>query len=175
MAIVQNFESSQTIGSPETINLEDTSTGSDAAISVRWVYLVDAQGEYVVPTGTSTDYVVWPYADDTTEIECLTSDAALWVTVKWLNSGNTVLYSKTILCAFTLFSETFYYSLTQAQATQSVPPNIVQDTGYYTNKMILRTLIDSGNNAVTYGQDITTAQNMYDGANYMVDNESEFF
>lgn len=178
MALSVEFSTSQTVGNPSVIVLSDDSTGTDAAVTQRRVYLVDAQGNYVVPDGTSTDYVNFPIvalSGDEIEIDCLDNDMALNITVQWLNVSNTVLYSKTELCGFTLYNETFYYSLTQAQASQSVPPNIVQDTNYYNNKMALRTLIDSGNQAITYGDDVTTAQNMYDAATYMVTNEGKFF
>lgn len=178
MALSTDFSTSQTIGAPSTILLEDTSTGTDAAVTQRRIYIVDAQGNYVVPDGTSTDYVNFPLvalSGDEIEIDCLDNDMALTITVQWLSVANAVLYSKTELCGFTLYNETAYYSLTQAQATQSVPPNIVQDTGYYNNKMALRTLIDSGNQAITYGVDIVTAQNMYDQATLMVTNEDYYF
>jgi len=178
LALSVEFSTTQTIGAPSVIVLTDDSTGTDAAVTQRRIYLVDAQGNYVVPDGTSTDYVNFPIvalSGDEIEIDCLENDMALTITVQWLNVSGTVLYSKTELCGFTLYNETFYYSLTQAQATQSVPPNIVQDTGCYGNKMILRTLIDSGNQAITYGVDITTAQNMYDQATLMTNNENLYF
>ena len=176
MAITANFSTSQTVGAPSVIDLTDTSTGSDVSATQRRIYLVDSEGEYVVPDGTTTDYVNFPIADGAEiSIDCLDQDSALWITLQYLDVSNVVVASETKLCSFTLNNETFYYSLTQAQATQSTPPNVVQDTGYYTNKLILRTLIDSGNQAVTYGEGITTAQTMYNQATQMVDNQDYYF
>jgi hypothetical protein len=178
MALTQEFSTTQTVGFPSKIDLTDDSTGTDAAIVSRRIYLVDAEGEYVVPTGTVTDYVDFPIvllATDEITIDCLTVDSALDITVQWLNVSNVVLYSKTHLKGFTLYNETFYYSLTQAQASQSSPPNITQGTTYYLNKITLRTNIDDGNQAITYGDDITTAQAAYDRATLMVTNEGNYF
>lgn len=163
MALTPNFSASQPSGEPSVIQLTDTSTGSDVAISARRVYLLGADGEYVVPTGTSTDYVVWPYADSSIDIDCLTQDAALSITVNWVNSGGATLYTKTILCGFTEYNEEFYYQLTQGQ----VGSNIQYDTTYYQNKMQLRVLIDSGNQAISLGDDIYSAQDCYDQATYL--------
>lgn len=179
MPLTPNFSSSQTTGEPSIAVLTDTSTGSNVSIVSRRVYLVNSEGDYVVPTGTSTDYVVWPIVSgtgDTIDIDVLTEDAALDITVNWVDISGVTVETKTTLCGFTLYNESFYYSLTQAQASQSQPPPmIIQDTNYYSNKMILRVQIDSGNNAITLGNDITTAQNCYDLATYMVTNQDYYF
>lgn len=178
MSYTQDFSTTQTVGYPSQINLTDSGSGSDAAIVSRRIYLVDAEGNYVVPTGTTTDYVNFPIvllATDEITIDCLTVDSALDITVQWLNVSNVVLYSKTHLKGFTLYNETLYYSLTQTQASQAQPPNVMQDTNYYLNKITLRTNIDDGNQAITYGDDITTAQAAYDRATLMVTNESSYF
>ena len=176
MPLVPNFSTYQLGGSPSTIYVQDTSTGSDAAIASRRVYLTDYEGNYVVPAGTTTNYVVWSLAvGNTLAIDCLTQDSALNIVVEWLNAGGVVLYTKTVLSGFTAFSETFYYSLTQGQAAISQPSFILQDTTYFSNKMKLRVLLDSGNNAVTLGYDITSAQLCYDLATAMVTSQNLFF
>lgn len=175
MALTPNFSTEQTVGLPSIITVIDESTGSDASVTQRRVYLVNSEGEYVVPDGTTTDYVQWAYADSEIDINCLDFDSALDITVQWLDVNNVVLYSKTLLKGFTLYNNTFLYSLTQAEASQSTPPNILQDTQYLQNKAALQIYIDSGNQAITYGDDITSAQNMYDAASYLVENENFFY
>lgn len=178
MALTQDFTTYQTVGYPSIITIEDTSTGTDAEVTQRRVTLVDYQGGYVVPSGTTTTYVDFPIdslSGDTLDIDCLTSDKALSITVQWLDVNNVVLYSKTYLKGFTLYNESFYYSLTQSQATQASPPNIIQDTLYYSNKMILRVEIDAGNQAISYGSDIVTAQSSYDRATKLRLNENYYF
>lgn len=175
MPFVQNFTTSQQAGLPSNVIITDTSTGSDVAIVERRVYLTDYEGNYVVAAGTTTDYTPWSILDSSVSINCLTEDMALIVTVNWLDAGGVTLYTKTSLAGFTSYNEGFYYSLTQGQAAVSNPSYILQDNGYFQNKMKLRTLIDSGNQAIVLGYDITSAQVCYDFATYMVTNQNDFF
>jgi hypothetical protein len=175
MPLTPNFSTSQQAGLPSDVIITDTSTGSDVAIVERRVYLVNYAGEYVVEDGTTTDYTVWPLAQSSISIDCLTADTALTVTVNWVDISGVTLYTKTILSGFTLYNETFYYSLTQGQAAVSNPSYILQDTTYFQNKSKLRSLIDSGDQAVTLGYDITSAQTCYDLATFMVTNQNNYF
>jgi len=181
MAITVSFTVSQTVGSPSDINIVDTSTGSDATAANRRIYLVNAAGQYLTENLTVSDsvaYTEWPIADGTslTLDNVLGEDMALNVTLTYVTSGGATVATDTELEGFTLYNETFYYSLTQAQAQQNMPPpTIIQDSNYWMNKTILRTLIDSGNNAISLGTDITTAQNCYSMATYMVTNEANYF
>lgn len=175
MPLTPNFSTSQQAGLPSDVIITDTSTGSDVAIVSRRVYLVNYAGEYVVADGTTTDYTVWPLAQSSISIDCLTADTALTVTVDWVDVSGVTLYTKTVLAGFTLYNETFYYSLTQGQAAVSNPSYILQDTTYFQNKSKLRCLIDSGDQAVTLGYDITSAQTCYDLATFMVTNQNNYF
>jgi len=175
MPLTPNFSTSQQAGLPSDVIITDTSTGSDVDIVERAVYLVDYQGNYVVPTGTTTDYVLWPLAQSSISINCLEQDTALTVTVNWVDSTGVTLYTKTILSGFTLYNETFYYSLTQGQAAVGNPSYILQDNQFFQNKSKLRVLIDSGDQAITLGYDITSAQECYDLATAMVTNQNIYF
>lgn len=179
MAITVVFTTSQVSGSPSEIVITDASTGSDVTASTRRVFIVNSAGQYITESGTfdTSTYTAWPIASGSTlTLDVLTEDAALNITLSYVTSGGATVATDTNLCAFTLYNETFYYSLTQAQASQNQPPPmIIQDSNYYTNKLILRTEIDSGNQAVTLGDDITSAQNCYDRATYMVTNQDLFF
>ena len=175
MPFVPNFTTSQQAGLPSNVIITDASTGSDVAIVARRVYLVNYAGEYVVASGTTTNYTPWPLAQSSISIDCLTQDTALTVTVDYVNVAGVALYTKTILAGFTLFNETFYYSLTQGQAAVGNPSYILQDNQFFQNKSKLRVLIDSGDQAVTLGYDITSAQVCYDLATVMVTNQNFYF
>lgn len=169
MALTPNFTSSQNSGNPLLLTLQDTSTGSDVLITSRRVYLLKSDGTYLVPTGTTTNYIVWAYNLPSIDISVLTQDYALSIQVDWINVSGTVLYTKTVASGFTAYSETFYYNLTQGQVTiQS--PNIALSTNYYQNKMLLRVLIDSGNQAISFASDIYSASICYDSASYLIAN-----
>jgi hypothetical protein len=178
MAITVSFTTTQVVGAPQNIVITDTSTGSDVTAVTRRIYLQTATDTYLVPDGNPSDtYILWPIADGSViTLDVLDADAALDVTLMYVNVSGTSVAEDTLLRGFTLYNETFYYSLTQAQALQNQPPPmIIQDSNYYSNKMILRTEIDSGNQAIAYGADIVSAQNCYSRATYMVENQNLFF
>lgn len=172
MSFNPNFSVSQTIGAPSIIILTDTSTGSDVGITQRRVYLQLSDNTYLVPTGTTTNYIVWNYADSSIEIDVLNQDEAVSITVQWLSVTNVVLYSKKNLALFSMYNKIFFSGL---QGRQASTPNITQDENYYTNRSILWGHIVSAMNAVEIGIDIYGAQNSIDKATYMINNQSEFF
>ena len=138
MPFVPNFTTSQQAGLPSNVIITDASTGSDVAIVARRVYLVNYAGEYVVASGTTTNYTPWPLAQSSISIDCLTQDTALTVTVDYVDAGGVALYTKTILAGFVLYNMTFYYSLTQGQAAVANPSYILQDNNYFNNISKLR-------------------------------------
>lgn len=161
MALTPNFIAEQTAGSPEDITLEDTSTGSDLAIASRRITLRLADGSFLVPDGNDSDqYIAWALASTTKTVDVLEEDKAISMTVEWLDVSSAVLYTKTILFGFTLYNETFDYGLTQSAAGN---PMLMNDNNWFANKSLLRERIDSGNNAITFG-DIYAAQQCYDRA-----------
>ena len=167
------FGASQTIGLPSIVTLTDQHTGTDSNVTQRRAYLQTAAGSYLVPSGTTTDYVQWALADTSISIDALAgTDRTLNITVQWLDVSNNVLYTKTLLFCFTMYSETFYYGLTQGQTSS---PSIVNDTNYYNNKMILRCSIDEANQAVAYGSDIVSSQSALDRASNLISNENDYF
>lgn len=177
--ITASFSTSQSVGSPSEIILTDSSTGSDGTAVSRRVYLVNAAGEYITESGTTTAvaYTEFPLADGSEiTLDVLDEDMALYITLTYNTVAGAVVATVTNLRGFTLYNETFYYALTQSQAMQNQPPPmIMQDNNFYTNKGILRTEIDSGNNAIAYGSDIVSAQACYDRATYMVANQNIYF
>lgn len=172
MPLTPSFSVSQNIGAPSTLVITDTSTGSDPAITKRVVYIQKSDGTYLVPTGTSTDYIEWALAATSKSIDVLDRDYALSITVKWLNVSDGIVAQTTEKLCFTLYSEQFLYELTQSMAAT---PSIPQDTVYYQNKMQLRCEVDSANNAVTIGGDIAASQNCLNRAYEMMQNESKYF
>jgi hypothetical protein len=176
MAITVSYTVQQVIGAPQNIVMVDTSTGSDAAAVSRRIYLRTANNTHLVPSGETTDYIEWPLLDgNTITLDVLDKDYALSIILAYVNVGGSLLYAATTLDSFTLYNESFYYSLTQAQASQSNPPPIIQDTNYYSNKLQLRTLIDSGNQALSLGADIVSAQNCYNMATALVAQQNLWF
>ena len=172
MPLVPNFTASQYSGTPSVITLTDTSTGSDVTITSRRVYLLQSNGTFLVPTGTTTDYIVWPLANSSIDLDVLTEDTALSITVQWMSSTNTVVTSKTISFAFTAYNETFYYGLTESQVANS---NLSASTNWYQTKLVLRVELDSADQAITFASDIYSAQAALNRATFISTNQSYFF
>lgn len=172
MPLTPNFTASQFSGTPSVITLTDTSTGSDVAITSRRVYLLQANGTFLVPAGTTTDYVVWDLVDTSIDLDVLSQDSALSITVQWMSSTNTIVTSKTISFAFTAYNETFYYGLTESQVANS---NLSASTNWYQTKLILRVEIDSADQAITFASDIYSAQAALNRATYISTNQALFF
>jgi hypothetical protein len=172
MPLVPNFTASQFSGTPSVITLTDTSTGSDVTIASRRVYLLQANGTFLVPAGTTTDYVVWDLVDTSIDLDVLSQDTALIITVQWMSGLSTVVTSKTISFAFTAYNETFYYGLTESQVANS---NLSASTNWYQTKLILRVEIDSANQAITFASDIYSAQAALNRATYISTNQALFF
>lgn len=181
MSYTVAFSTTQSLGEPSEIIVTDSSSGSDVTVSTRRVYLVTAQGQWLTENGLSDTeaYTLWPLADGATlTLDVLTEDMALWVTLAYVTSGGAVANGATLtkLQGYTLYDEDFYYGLTQDQALQNQPPPmVIQDANYYMNKMIFRVELDSGNQAIVYGNDIVSAQNCYSRATYMRLNEGLYF
>jgi hypothetical protein len=155
------FSYSQPVGAPEIVALEDVSTGTDANITQRRVYLQKYDESYLVPDGTDTDYEEWAWADDTIEIDALDKDYALLVIIQWLDASDVVLYTASERIGFTQFNEEFDYQLTQLQAGN---PVLINDGRFFQLKSDLRTEIDSGNQAISLVVDLYGAQLCYDAA-----------
>ena len=79
MPLTPNFGASQNSGTPSTISFTDTSTGSDVAITKRRIYLLQANGTYLVPSGVTTNYVDWALANSSISLDVLSKDSALTV------------------------------------------------------------------------------------------------
>lgn len=172
MSLTPNFTASQSSGTPSIITLTDTSTGSDGTIAKRRVYLLQANGTFLVPAGTTTDYIDWNLAQASIDLNVLSQDSALSITVQWLTSSNVVVTSKTTSFAFTAYNETFYYGLNQDLVGNA---NLSASTDWFQWMLDLRVQIDSAQQAITFASDIYTAQAALNRATYISTNSSYFF
>ena len=172
MPLSPNFTASQNSGTPNLIFLTDTSTGSDVTITKRRIYLLQSNGTYLVPAGTTTDYIDWALVDTTISLNVLIQDTALSITVQWLTAANVVVANKTTSFAFTAYNETFYYGLTESQVANA---NLTASTNWYQTKMILRVELDSAYQAISFASDIFSAQAALNRATFISTNQSYFF
>lgn len=172
MALTVSISVSQNNGLPNVINLTDTSTGSDPGITERRVYLYTSANTTLVPSGTTTAYVVWPIADSTIALDVLPRDMSLMIIVQWL-TGATVTYTYTNYYQFPAYTKQFLYNLTVTQ--QLTNPDITKDTQYLFSKFQLYTYVKDAANAIEEGPDISKAQLAFDLAYQMMTNSNFFF
>jgi hypothetical protein len=173
MPLTPNFSVSQLAGSPESFTVTDTSSGSDGAITVRWLYLLQADGTYLVPEGNSTDYIVWAYAEPSITLDLLSQDTALSILVEW-RDASTDLYDKTAAVGLDAFGQNFFYSLSDGQVPIVNPP-VALSQNYYQNKLQFLCYLKSAEQAITYASDIVKAQTAYDLDQFMQNNQTELF
>lgn len=172
MPLTPNFTASQNSGTPNLISFTDTSTGSNVDIVSRKLYLLQADGTYLVPEGTTTDYIVWSLAQSSITVNVLNEDTALSVTVAWVDTNGDVVENKTIAFNFTAYNETFYYGLTQDLVAN---PSLYAAKEWYYNKMLLRVYIDSADQAISFASDVYSAQVCNDLATNLVTNADFYF
>ncbi len=166
------FSISQTLGSPSIIDLTDTSVGSDAAIVERRVYLTKSSGSTLVPTGTTTTYIVWDYDDASIAIDALDKDYGISVRVDWINISGTVLYTATVLTTFTMYNAEFEYSLISQEANGDAS---ITNTNWLSGRMKLRLALDDAANAISAASSITNSQAANDRGTYLRENLNLFY
>jgi hypothetical protein len=172
MPLTPAFTVSQSLADPSTITVTDTSTGSDAAITSRRVYIRLANGTYLVVDGTTTDYEVWAIADTAITLELLPRSEALQIIVQWLDVSNEVIYTATEYTVFTWADYIFLYQLTQTQAGR---PKLRDNRNYYYSKIRMFVNVEDAENAVDYASDIWNSQESLDDNYYLMNNQQLFF
>jgi len=172
MALIPNFSTEQFSGTPNAFTITDTSTGSDVTITSRRIYLLQANGTFLVPAGTNTNYIVWNIADSSIVLDVLSQDTALSITVQWLNVSNAVVTSLTQSFAFIAYNETFFYGLNQNLVGNA---NLSASTNWFQNMSNLQLQIDSAQQAITFASDIFNAQAALNRATYISTNSQYFF
>lgn len=171
MALIVSISVAQNNGTPSDFTITDTSTGSDPSITVRRVYLTKADGTFLVPEGTTTDYTEWSISEASITLDVLERDHALEVLVQWL-AGAVVTYSYENSYPFLAYTNTFLYGLS---VDQSSNPAIINATDFFSNKTKIYSYVKEAENAIAIGEDITKAQFAMDAAYQMILNEDKYF
>lgn len=173
MSFSPSFTTSQVLGAPSNIVFMDTSTGSDGAIVGRRIYLKTSTGDFLVQSGNSNQYSTWALASNPfTLTDILTADKGLTVVVQWVNNSGVVLYDSTQTDGFILFNETDDYGLIQKMAGN---PKLIEDNDWFNKLSLLRTYIDSGNQAISFASDTYNAQLCYSAATELIDKKRYVF
>lgn len=174
MPLTVSFTAASVSGSPSDIIFTDTSTGTDSAVVSRRIYVSDANNNFIVETGTSTEYEIWALPlIDTITLDLLEVDMAVKIVVQWLNVSNVVLYDYTVSAeGFTEYNEEFLYQQTQLMQAN---PALINDNRFWLSYSKMRSLIDAGNKAIDQASDLYSAQQCYTAATEMRDNAQYLF
>lgn len=173
MPLTPAFTVSQSAAAPANVTFTDSSTGSDVAVTSRRIYVTDSNGDPVVPTGTSTDYISWPIGTNPIEVaDLLTQDLAVTVLVQWLDVSNTVLYQLAdVYCLRAFNTQNFIYLIQQ----QALNPGVVQDATYFSNLCQYWINIEGANTMIVEAEDLSGSQACLDRATNFLNNETLFF
>lgn len=165
------FTVSQSAISPASFTVTDTSTSVTGTITKRRIYVSNSAGEYLTGNA-SVDYDDWALADASITLSFLTEDSALNIRVDWLTVANAVVETLDNNYPLSEFGKQFFFQLVSAQG---LTPGIYQDSNYTGNLAVFWANIVAGDNAVTYGNSLSGAQNCYDRETYMQQNQSLYF
>lgn len=155
----------QSAETPSNITVIDVSTGTvNPAVTQRRLFIQDANANYLVPSGTTTDYIEWAIANSFITVNVLDQDECVNIRVEWLDVSNTVLYEYENQYPLAEFNKQFLVRLVSAQG---LTPGIVQDSNYSGNIAIFWTNVIAGINQVTFGGDIQGGQNCFNRATAM--------
>lgn len=176
MAFTGAYQITQTTDTTAFILTDTSSYASEGTgtFTGRRIYLFNSAGANVVPSGTSTTYIDFPFSlGNSITIEVLDRDLALNIEVDWLSSapqpGST--YTITELFGFTGNTNNFIYGLIQQIAAQQ---SILQDNTFYEYLSKLQVEVDNCVQAVTY-EDIFSAQAALDRAYSIIVNSANYF
>lgn len=171
MALTPNFSSSENLSANNYVTFVDTSTGSDGTIVTRRVYILQADGTYLVPAGTTTNYFLWDYTNASITVDLLSKSTTANVTVEWWSSSAKV-YTKTILTEWDLYDYVFLFGLLQ---TQTSNPLIINDANYYNNTMAMIVNLFQSENAVELMDDLYSSQSALDRNQQLINNQNGYF
>lgn len=160
------------------LTINDTSSYAgegQGTFSGRHIYLYKVDGTTLVPSGTNTTYIDFPFSAGSSLLisGVLNTDYSLLVNVVWLSNNPQPgsIYS-------TQNPETFLNYLKQFRSGQisnlSDDPNILNDTNWYTDLFKLQAEINNAENAGADGQQFS-AQAAINRGLYLMQNSKFFF
>lgn len=167
MPLVPSFTVSQNNVTPSTFTLTDTSSGADGAIANRLIYLYQADN-----TLFGGAPIQFPLGPSSISPMVLDKDYAFNVVVTWTDASGNVLYTFSLLIAFTGFLKWFSYGLTQQISANN---SILNQKFYMANWFKLKTLISNAFEAIAVAGSIFNAQESLTLAQYMVTNQNLYW
>jgi hypothetical protein len=177
MAFTGLFAVSQTSDITSLVITDNSSYSSEAqgSFSGRRVYLYRVDTQTLVPDGTVTTYVDFPFSfgASITISGVLLRDYSLSINVVWLSNApqSGSVYTAIEVTTFLNYTKQFLYEKVQDMAAQ---PNIVNNTNFYNSLRIVQSEVENAEISTVYG-DQFNAQSSIDRAYQLINNESFYF
>ncbi len=175
MAFIPAFSFEEFAGTPADVLGTDLSTDVPVSVTSRRIYFEQADGTFLVPSGTTTDYIVWPLATNPITIsDLLVQDTAVSARVDWLDINDAVVDTLTQAVLWQEFGYNFYYGLVLSQVPITIP-SIQLSSNYWSNLSMLGDLLDSAANAITRNSDVYAASVCNDAVQNLISNQQYYF
>lgn len=176
MAFTGNFSVSQTaIGNIVITDTSDYGSEGAGTFSGRQIRLYKIDGTTLVPDGTTTSYINFPFTDGNTITlsNILLQDLSLSINLVWVSTnpqpGST--YTKTTVNTFLNYLKQFRYELVQDLAAQ---PTLINDVNWSGSLRNFQNEIKSAESATDYA-DQFSAQAAIDRAYVLKNNQNFYF
>lgn len=177
MAFTGSLEVTQTSDITSIVVTDTSSYSSEGqgTFSGRKIYLYKIDGTTLVPEGTTTSYIDFPFSDGSSKTitGILNTDYSLLVNGVWVSNnpqpGSTYTYQ-----SVETFLNYLYAFYSGQISTLSDNPNILQDTGWYDSLFKLVVEIVNAEQSTTDGQQYS-AQAAINRALYLKNNSQYFF
>jgi hypothetical protein len=177
MAFTGSFEVSQTSDVTSLVVTDTSSYSSEGqgTFSGRRIYLYKVDTTTLVPSGTTTTYIDFPFSAGAsiTITGVLNTDYSLSVNVVWLSNAPQPgsVYTATEVVTFLNYINDFLYGKVQQLAAN---PALVNDTNWYSSLTKIYNEKENAGQATLY-DDQFAAQSAISRAFYLINNESMFF
>ncbi len=165
-------------GPPNSFSITDIASYADEpqnTFSTRRITLITTSNTNLVPAGTTTTYINWPFTGGDTIVVSgvMTRDYALEVIVDWisLDPQPNGIYQTQLIYGFESYNSNGEYSVIQAITAK---PNIVQDWNYWLNLGRVQTEISNSVQAVYYQQQESAQWAMNRAANILQNQLTNF-
>lgn len=177
MAFTGLFSVSQTSDITSLVVTDDSSYASEGqgTFSGRRVYLYKIDTTTLVPSGTATAYVDFPFSAGAsiTITGVLLRDYSLSANVVWLSNSPQPgsVYTATEVVTFINYINDFIYGKVQQLAAS---PSLLNDTGWQDSMQIMYNEKENAEQATLY-DDQFAAQSAIDRAYNLITNENKYF
>ncbi len=177
MAFTGSFEVTQTSDITSLVITDTSSYSSEGqgTFSGRQIRLYKVDTTTLVPDGTTTAYIDWPYTlgSSITITGVLLKDYSLSANVVWLSNSPQPgsVYTAPEVVTFLNYINDFIYGKVQQLAAS---PSLLNDTNWQNSMKIMYNEKENAEQATFYN-DQFAAQSAIDRAYYLINNENTFF